>query len=285
MARRAGWRVLLRIEDLDGPRVKPGAAERVVDTLAWLGMDWDESPMTQSHDMRAYAGAMEQLASRALVYPCALTRREIELAASAPHADDHETAFPASLRPAQRPSRFDERDESWRFVAREGVVRFTDAMHGEVGVDVSRQVGDFVVWTKRAQPAYQLAVVVDDARQGVTQVVRADDLLDSTGRQLLLHEALGIERIPAYTHLPLVVGADGKRLAKRHGDTRLETYRTGGVPPERVVALMARWCGMGEPATLSSREFAAGLDLARIPLDPLVMTPEDDVWLKASAGG
>jgi glutamyl-tRNA synthetase len=284
MARRAGWTILLRIEDLDGPRVKPGAGERVIDTLSWLGMDWDEGPLTQSHNVRPYADAMERLASVGLVYPCDLTRREIELAASAPHAEEQEVAFPTSLRPAQRPDRFDDPEASWRFVVDSAPIRFTDAFHRVVCVDVGRQVGDFVVWTKRGQPAYQLAVVVDDARQGVTQVVRGDDLLDSTGRQLLLQRALGLEPAPAYTHLPLVVGPDGRRLAKRHGDTRIESYREAGVPAGRLIALIGRCCGLEGATSMSSDEFAAGLDLARIPREPMVMTPEDDRWLKASAG-
>ena len=285
MARREGWRVLLRVEDLDGPRVKAGAAERVIETLAWLGLDWDEGPIDQTTDLSAYEAAMARLAARGLVYPCELTRSEIERAASAPHAGEQETRFPPELRPASRPHRFDDPSTSWRFVVREGPVAFDDAFHGRVEADVSRSVGDFVVWTKRGQPAYQLAVVVDDDRQGVTRVVRGDDLLDSTGRQLLVAEALGIEARPRYLHLPLVVGPDGRRLAKRHGDTRLETYREAGVPASRVVALLGRWCGLGEAESLDAAAFARTLDVARIPRERIVMRPEDDRWLMASARG
>lgn len=274
---------MLRIEDIDGPRVKMGAAEELIETLAWLGIDWDEGPTFQSEDLSAYREAMRVLASRGRVFACALSRREIEQASSAPHAGEGETRFDASMRPVERSAVFEDENTNWRFIVDGGVVTFEDAVHGHVRTDVGASVGDFVVWTKRGLPAYQLAVVVDDARQGVTQVVRGDDLIESTGRQMLLYEALGLGLTPRYAHLGLVVGPDGRRLAKRHGDTRVSTYRKAGVGAERIVALMARWCGMGERASLGSAEFAEGFDLARMTPGPTVMTPEDDRWLMASA--
>src|SRR5690606_23449738 len=126
--------------------------------------------------------------------------------------------------------------------------------------------GDFVIWTKRAQPAYQLAVVVDDHRQGVTDAIRGDDLLDSAARQLLRYRALGYAPAPAQMHLPLVVGDDGRRLAKRHGDTRVEHYRALGVPAERVVGLIARWSGVQEDrAPMSADEFVGAFNIERLP--------------------
>src|SRR6185503_5771808 len=133
-----------------------------------------------------------------------------------------------------------------------------DACLGPQEFDVARVVGDFIVWTKRGVPAYQLAVVVDDHRQGVTQVVRGADLLDSAARQLLIYRALGSSPEPAYTHLPLVIGPDGKRLAKRHGDSRLEEYRARGVPAAKVIGLLAFWCGLlPRRAPLSTKDFLA----------------------------
>ena len=278
---------MLRVEDLDGPRVKAGAIESCVETLAWLGMDWDEGPMVQSADPEPHVRAMRSLAARGLAYPCELTRAQIEEAANAPHAPDpgghgSESRFPPELRPAAIGRRtFDDPDTNWRFVTPAGRVGFEDRFVGSVHQDPSASVGDFVIWTKRGQPAYQLAVVVDDHRQGVTQVVRGDDLLDSTARQLLLYRALGLGPEPTYTHLPLVVGPDGRRLAKRHGDTRLTAYQEAGTPAERVVGLLGYWCGISpsrEPMTAEG--FCSGLDLASMPRERVTFTEEDDGWLR-----
>ncbi|MEX2219751.1 MAG: tRNA glutamyl-Q(34) synthetase GluQRS [Phycisphaerales bacterium] len=306
MARRAGWRVVLRIEDLDGPRVKAGAAERTVETLRWLGMDWDEGPLVQSADLEPYREAMRVLARAGRVYPSEVTRGEIEASASAPQEGVGESVFPAALRPEVIPREFNERmrhegtkarrhegsekrDEeggtNWRMVVEAGAVEFVDGFRGPQALEPAKSVGDFVVWTKRGVPAYQLAVVVDDHRQGVTKVVRGDDLLDSAARQLLVYRALGYGPEPSYTHLPLVRGADGRRLAKRHGDTRVEHYRALGVRPERVVGLAAWWSGVGgpnaRPTEVSAAEFAAGFGLDTMGRSDVVYRPEDDAWLRA----
>eukprot|EP00913_Durusdinium_trenchii_P006409 g6021.t1 len=228
LARQRAWNVVLRIEDLDTPRVKPGAIAQTIDLLNWLGLDWDQGPTIQSDDLTPYAHAMRSLASRALAYPCELTRTQIEHAASAPNEGDSETPFPRSLRPALAPLPFTDSGTNWRLAVEPGRVTFTDALAGPQSFDPSRDIGDFVIWTKRRCPAYQLAVVVDDAAQRVTQIVRGDDLLPSAARQLVLARALGCDTEPTYTHLPLVRGNDGRRLAKRHGDTRLTHYRDQG---------------------------------------------------------
>jgi glutamyl-tRNA synthetase len=304
MARRRGWRIILRIEDLDTPRVKAGAVESLIDTLGWLGMDWDppdqgprENPLVQSRDLGPYREAMRVLAGKGLAYPCELSRTQIEAAASAPQEGAHETAFPASLRPsaAGLPLDFDavqaesrrgpSEGANWRFVCRPGAVGFNDGFAGPSVYDPSAIVGDFVLWTKRDQPSYQLAVVVDDHRQGVNRVVRGDDLRDSAARQLLLYRALGLDANtgwgePEHWHLPLVLGTDGRRLAKRHGDTRIDMYRDRGVPREAVVGLIASWsiAGRGrEP--MKPEEFRTRFDPATMPRKPIVFTPEDDAWL------
>ncbi len=286
MARRMGWRVVLRIEDLDTPRVKAGAVEETVEILRWLGMDWDEGPSVQSDDLGPYRAAMGVLARAGLVYPCELTRGEIEAAMSAPHRGEGESVFPAELRPEVGPTEFDREDVNWRFVVGAGgagEVAFEDGVLGERRVDVAGGVGDFVVWTKRGQPAYQLAVVVDDARAGVDRVVRGDDLVESTGRQLLLYRALRLGPEPAYWHVPLVVGEDGRRLAKRHGDTRVSSYRAAGVRAERVVGLMAYWCGvLGERGEMSAGEFRERFEVGGLPRGDMVCTEADDLWLRSS---
>ncbi len=282
IARRQGWRIVLRIEDLDGPRVKPGAIQQTIDLLRWLGIDWDVGPIIQSEDLEPYKAAMRRLASAARVYPFELSRGVVESAASAPQEGAHEVVFPVTLRPPLAPRDFDQPAMTWRFAVGPGDVEYVDAFAGPQRYTPQQTIGDFIVWTRREQPAYQLAVVVDDHRHGVTQVVRGNDLLESAARQLLLYEALGLRPRPRYTHLPLVRGADGKRLAKRHGDTRLDTYRAAGVPPERVIALIARWCGMqGVPASMDALEFSRTLDVSRIPPTDVVFTAEDDRWLRA----
>jgi glutamyl-tRNA synthetase len=132
-------------------------------------------------------------------------------------------------------------------------------------------------------PAYQLAVVVDDAEAGVNEIVRGDDLLDSTPRQILIYRALGLEdRLPHYWHLPLVVGADGRRLAKRHGDTRLSHYRELGVPAGRLLALLARWSGIDASEVSSAADLVGRFDPARLPREPVLFTPADDAWLRGN---
>ncbi|MCC6660833.1 MAG: tRNA glutamyl-Q(34) synthetase GluQRS [Phycisphaerales bacterium] len=279
LARQRGQGVLLRIEDLDTPRVRAGAAEATLDTLRWLGVDWDEGPVVQSHDLEPYRAAMRALAGAGLVYPSALTRGEAEAAASAPQEGVHEAAFPSSLRPPLCPRGFDDEGANWRLATPPGPVAFHDEFRGPQAVDPSRSVGDFAVWTKRGQPSYQLAVVVDDARQGVTHVVRGDDLVDSAGRQLILYRALALTPEPSYLHLPLVRGQDGKRLAKRHGDTRLESYRAAGVNAGRVVGLVASWCGLGPPRPMGALEFAAAFRLDKVPRQDIVFTREHHAWL------
>lgn len=274
LARREGWRLVLRIEDLDSPRVKPGAARQALADLAWLGIDHDGPALVQSEDLAPYRAALERLERRDLVYACALTRREIEGAASAPHPEEERRG----AEPGEDSEPEGDRTNR-RFRGGAGPIVVADRFAGRRAFDRATDVGDFVVWTKRDVPAYQLAVVVDDARQGVTDVLRGDDLLASAARQSLLGAALGLPE-PAWWHLPLVVGADGRRLAKRHGDSRIAAYRDAGVPPDRVIGLLAWWCGIGEDRRpTSAAAFREGLDLARLSRERIVFTEEDHRWL------
>lgn len=297
LARQRGWRVVLRVEDLDTPRVKPGVVDLTIDLLAWLGMDWDEGPTVQSHDLEPYHEAMRTLASRGMTYPSAANRGVVgagngagsDDGASAPQQGSHEAYFGRENRPREMPSEFstgskvraaEDRAEAWRFATPDGEVAFDDAFVGAQRWTPSTTVGDFIIWTKRNQPAYQLAVVVDDHAQHVTDVVRGDDLLDSAARQLMLSRALGYSPEPTYWHLPLVVGEDGRRLAKRHGDTRLDVYRAKGVRSERVIGLVAYWCGVtSERREFSAIEFREALCVVSIPKEPITFRREDDQWL------
>jgi len=283
LARARGWRIVLRIEDLDTPRVKPGVTALTIDLLRWLGLDWDTGPIIQSDDLPHHRAAMDRLAASGHIYPCDLTRAQIEAAASAPQEGAHDVAFPAALRPGVIPRRFADEAPSWRFVVPHGVTAFTDEFAGPQAFDVASIVGDFVVWTRRdparpGQPAYQLAVVLDDHRQGITHIVRGDDLLDSAARQTLLARALALAPEPLYTHLPLVLGPDGRRLAKRHGDTRLDTFRAAGVTPERLIGLLAGWSGLPR-RPMSAAQFRDAWSLHTLPASPARCTPEDLAWL------
>lgn len=280
LARRDGWGVTLRIEDLDTPRVKPGAIEQTIDLLCWLGLDWDEGPSLQSDDLSAYEDAMRRLARAGVVYPCALTRSEIESAASAPQEGGSETVFPRALRPELGPCAFEDTGSNWRFAVPDEPVGFTDELLSPQRVSLPETIGDFVVWTKRGQPSYQLAVVVDDHRQGVTDIVRGNDLLDSGARQLALARAMGLDWAPRFWHTPLVRGTDGLRLAKRHGDTRLATWRGDGLDPRRVIGLCACWAGvLDEPEPMSAASFRDALEPSRIPTDDVIFDERALRWL------
>ncbi len=262
-ARAQGGRVLLRIEDLDTPRVKPGIVERLVDDLKWLGLDWDGEVSVQSGRRRHYLAAFDRL--RAHLYPCGCSRADILAAQSAPHEGDVELRYPGTCR-----DRAPDRTVAWRVRVPPGAVSFHDILQGPQSFDVAAQVGDFVVAKTPDQPAYQLAVVADDIEQGVTEVVRGDDLLPSTARQITLYRLLDAP-LPRYGHAPLVVGPDGKRLAKRHGESRIAELRDRGVPPERIVAALARWSGLpdaGRPADLVPHWRWDQLQRERVVLTP-----------------
>lgn len=281
-ARSLGGLLTLRIEDIDSPRVKTGAAEQALDDLHWLGLDWDEGPIVQTERLLFYQDALKHLKERELIYPCTCTRGDVERAASAPH-DERVGAGPISgisLYPgtcAKRTSADASRltvPYCWRFRVNERLHVFEDGYRGRVEVDLFEQGGDFVVWKSTGTPAYQLAVVVDDAEQGITEVVRGDDLIPSTPRQILLYRALGKEP-PHFVHVPLVVGPDGRRLAKRHGDTRLSALRAAGVKPEALLGLLAWSCGwLKKPEPMTARDLLPHFRLDAIPAVPFVLTSD-----------
>jgi glutamyl-tRNA synthetase len=286
LARLSGWSIVFRVEDLDGPRVKSGADEQAVRDVRWLGIDWDVDAGRQRADLSPYERALDSLRHRGLVYPCRCTRKEIEQAQSAPHAGEHELRYPGTCRGAAATSA--SADSAWRLIVPDETVEFIDQIAGPQRFNVQQQVGDFVVATKMGLPAYQLAVVVDDARQGVTDVVRGDDLLPSTARQIWLWRMLsqtsptGATPLPRWWHLPLVYGPDGHRLAKRHGDTRLAWYRDQGVTPQRVIGLLAYWCGLNSARrAMTAAEFRDGFSIERLPRQAVTFTAEDHAWLLA----
>ena len=285
LAKQNNWDIILRIEDLAHPDVKPGVIDDIISTLQWLGLTWSGNPIIQSQNLEPYNNALTTLAQNALCFPCALTRTEIEQAATAPHVGEHETHFPQAARPpgagstTYTPNPADT-DTNHRFITNPQTITFHDKIHGPQSFNPANSVGDFVIWTKRAQPAYQLAVVVDDHRQNVTHIVRGDDLLDSTARQLLIYRSLGYAPEPNYYHLPLVVGTDGRRLAKRHGDTRINQYKKQAIPPEAIVGLLHHLSTQHhntpnkQPEPMSADDFAKAFSLDTMPTTPVVLTKD-----------
>jgi glutamyl-tRNA synthetase len=271
---------MLRIEDLDASRVHEGMIEQCIDTMRWLGIDWDDAPIIQSQHLQRFADAMQRLAVAQRIYPCELSHKQVQAALNAPHHSDQAEPF-AAIRPETIPDKFDDPETSWRFIPDLARDRFTDLHLGEQVFEPKALRDDFIVWTKRNTPSYQLAVVVDDHASGVTHVVRGRDLISSTPRQQMLYDALGYDNPPQYLHLPLILSEDGRRLAKRDHDTHIATYSEIG-SPDRVIGLIAYWSGtIPEPNPMSISEFLHRFDPDTLPKEDIVFRQEDAQWLKS----
>ena len=254
---------MLRVEDLDRPRVRQGATQRMLDDLRWLGIDWDEgpdvggpyAPYMQSERQELYIASLQRLQEAGLLYPCYCSRAEIARAASAPHEDEG-PRYPGTCRylseKQRREFEWAGRRPSLRFrVDDERVVAFRDLLEGRQQQHVQRVVGDFIVRRADGIFAYQFAVVVDDGLMQITQVVRGEDLLASTERQILLYETLGFP-VPTFAHVPLFVDGEGKRLSKRLQSEGLEPLRAAGATPARVVGQLAASCGLVDEGVVIS---------------------------------
>jgi glutamyl-tRNA synthetase len=270
----------MRIEDLDAERRRPDAIREILDDFAWLGLEFDGAPLTQSSDLEPYRAAMRLLASQGRTYACNLTRAQIRQAASAPHADEQELRYPEHLRPADCAAcSFERLDTNYRLIVPDREITIDDEFAGRSVHQPMHEVGDFVIWTRSGVPSYQLAVVVDDARQGVTDVVRGDDLLPSAARQVLLYEALGLPA-PRWWHLPLVLDEQGRRLAKRNASMHVNMCRQRGVQPHRIVGLLAWWCGVSEQREeMSAEDFRRRFQLDRLSRNPIRTSRDDQEWL------
>jgi glutamyl-tRNA synthetase len=269
--RSAGGRFVMRVEDLDPQRSKPEHEQRQLEDLRWLGLDWDEGPdvggphgpYRQSERSEYYEAALARLDT----YPCTCTRRELRETASAPHGA--EPVYPGTC--ASGPSHPD-RPASLRWRIPSGEVCFVDRVLGKQCQHVREEVGDFVLRRADGAWAYQLAVVVDDAAMQVTEVLRGADLWDSTARQILLQRTLALPT-PGYAHVPLVVGADGEKLNKRHGAPDLSALREAKVDPRLVVAALARSAGLldAELERVTPTELISSFDLAKLPREPGIL--------------
>jgi len=241
-ARQAGGALVLRVEDIDTPRVVAGSEARQLVDLRWLGLDWDEgpdvggahAPYRQSERSKLYEAAIDRLAAQGAVYLCDCSRREIAGVASAPHLGEEGPRYPGTCRRfGMRPRPF-KRPPAVRVAVPEREVVLDDTFQGPVRQNVAGDVGDFVLKRGDGIYAYQLAVVVDDIEMGITEVVRGADLLDSAARQVLLAEMLG-GRAPAFAHVPLIVDAAGERLQKRDPRQTLSGQRESGCAPEALL--------------------------------------------------
>lgn len=236
-ARAAGGTLIYRNEDIDPQRCRPEYAAAAVEDLRWAGLDWDEgpdiggphAPYEQSKRIDSYRAALATLRERGGVFACTCSRRDVAGAANAPHDESGEPIYPGTCRARREPPA--NQGHCWRFRVRDGeTITFRDGRLGEQTFVAGRDFGDFVVWRRDDAPAYELAVVVDDAAMGITEVVRGEDLLVSTARQLLLYRALGLSP-PAFHHCPLLRDASGRRLAKRDAALSLRELRARGVAP------------------------------------------------------
>ena len=252
-ARHADGELLLRIEDLDPDRCRPEYAAQLREDLRWLGLDWDAEGVPQSQRGCAYQAAFDRLAEKGLVYPCYCTRGELH-AASAPHTADGTPVYAGTCRnltAAERAART--RPPAWRVRVPDAVYAVEDGLQGRYAENLAQACGDFVVRRSDGVWAYQLAVVVDDAAMGVTQVVRGRDLLASTPRQIYLQEQLALPT-PDYVHVPLLCAPDGRRLSKRERDLDLGALRSR-MRPESVIGLLAAAAGLlpqPEPITANA---------------------------------
>ena len=273
---RAG-RLLLRMEDLDGPRAEMRFADAARADLEWLGLEWDGPEFLQSSELPRLNAAVTALIDAGKAYPCVCSRGDIRGAQSAPNAGALEPRYPgtcrgryASFADAERQSG---RAAGARLWVPEGEVTIEDGVAGTSTWDVARDVGDFLIAKRDKAPAYQLAVVVDDHAQHVNEVLRGEDLLPSAARQWHVQNALGLPH-PAWFHVPLVTDASGRRLAKREADLSLAELRAGGTDPRAIVAWAAHSAGVRVGERVTPEQVTPLFRIADLPRNSVALGPE-----------
>lgn len=268
--------MVLRIEDLDPQRSRPAYTEAIMADMKWLGLDWDEgpdiggpfAPYCQSQRRHLFEEALQYLGEAGLVYPCYCTRGE--LASLAPHGSDGERPYPGKCRDG-KVAETTGRNPALRLMVPQETISFRDAVKGVFTQDVAAAAGDFIVRRSDGVHAYQLAVVVDDAAMQITHVLRGEDLLDSTPRQILLYRLLGLTP-PVFAHVPLLVAADGHRLSKRQRDLSLASLREHGARPENIIGYLAWKAGLLDRfSSISAAGLVAAFDLSHIAQGPVII--------------
>ncbi len=266
-ARKQAGQIVMRIEDIDRPRVVPGSADAICRDHEWLGLDWDEGPVFQSTHDEAYERALGRLEAAGMVYPCTCSRKEIAAIASAPHGDEGPRYPGTCRRGVTKPGK----PPAVRFIFEEPSPGFEDVLCGSYAE--GRAGGDFVLRRADGIWAYQLAVVVDDAEARISEVIRGEDLLSSTPRQIALYRALGYP-VPRFAHVGLVVDSEGTRLANRHQATSIQSLREAGSSPEQVIGELA--CSLGltpTAAPIRADELAPSFELGDIPRSSFTWNP------------
>lgn len=276
-AKSQGGSILLRVEDLDVTRCPSKNADQLKADLEWLGLTWDEGAYIdensqeyfQSKRSAVYEEYFHKLEKQGLVYPCFCSRSELH-AAEAPHLSDGRIIYPGtcrSLSAEERTQKAQHRAPAYRLLTKDAPISFTDGHYGPQQHNLAHESGDFIVRRSDGVFAYQLAVVVDDALMGITEVVRGCDLLDSTPMQLYLYELLGFEA-PEFFHIPLLTAMDGRRLAKRDGDLEITKLRQHYGSPEPIIGQLAYWAGQLEkPEPVKAQELLPIFDKSKIPTE------------------
>ncbi len=282
LARQGGWKVLLRLEDLDAQRVTPEAEADTLWMFEWLGIDWDGPIVRQSERTAWYRECMARLASQGLVFESPHSRAQVREAsaphaadalreASAPNEGDAVVRFPRELRPPPDEWRFVNGSVNHRLAVEPTKITVTDELRGAITVDPAEVWGDPLIWLKSGVPSYQLAVAADDLAMGVTDVVRGEDLLESAPLQLHIRRLLGGDDSLRWWHVPLIRDESGRRLAKRHDDLAISTLAAKGETPDGVRGRVAAWLGaIHAPQPLST---AAFLELDLRSLLPSIVWP------------
>ncbi len=271
-AKHQGGEILLRIEDLDPARSKAEYAQGIMDDFRWLGLLWDRRATDQSRRGEAYAAALRQLGQMNLIYPCYCSRDQLH-AASAPHASDGRVIYAGTCRnltPEQRAVMTKKPSLRIRLPDRE--ISFRDGLQGNVTMNLQREFGDIILRRADGVAAYQLAVVVDDGTEGVTEVVRGRDLLSSTPVQLYLYELLGLTP-PRFYHVPMLLAPDGRRLSKRDRDLDFG-YLRQHFSPEEIIGLLGHLAGLMERwEPVSARELACDFSWSRVKQSDIILDP------------
>ena len=271
-AKSQGGEILLRSEDLDPARSRRAYAETMMEDFRWLGLVWDRRAPDQSARSGVYGAALERLREKGLLYPCYCTRDQLH-AASAPHASDGRVIYGGTCRnlTAEQRARMT-KAPCLRVRVPERVISFTDGLQGPYAMDLSREWGDFILRRADGVAAYQLAVVVDDGTEGVTEVVRGRDLLSSTPAQLWLYELLELKP-PEFRHVPMLLAPDGRRLSKRDRDLDLGELRKDH-SPEDLIGLLGYLCGLTDRReAVSARELAADFSWDKVRREDIILDP------------
>ncbi len=270
------WEMVFRLEDICGPRKKPEVTIETIELMKWLGLSWSGEVKVQSECLKRHLAYFEQLVDLDAAYHCDLSRKEIIEAQSAPAIGEHPSA---NIRPSdvkKHNAGATISAHNWRFVTINEPVTFHDEIRGQCTCE---ETPDFAIWTNDNTPSYQIAVVIDDVLDGVTDVVRGSDLIPSTAWQIQILQQLQLP-LPRWWHLPLICGPDGRKLGKRHGDTTVRSYKELGVPVQAIYGLVAYWYDfVSERTLLTLDELQSVFNVETIPHGEIMCSSDDLTWL------